>query len=363
VLESARVARRPFLLVAASVAAAALGAACNSLSGVDSFQVASRDGAATAEGDADATMYGDVAVVEEASDAGRDVADASVDTSSVEDSEAAAGDAALVDGPADAPVDTTAPDGSGDAARDSSSDAADGSVGAPDAADAGGDAGISCPGDMVHVLSPSPAPAYCVDATEVTNADYAAFLATSPAASSQPSYCSWNTSFTPTSGWPASTVPNHPVAFVDWCDAQAYCASVGKRLCGAIGGGTCAVAQSANASVSQWYNACSLGGTLTFSYGNTWQMICNDYWNSVGAAIDVGSDTSCVGGFSGLHDMTGNVWEWEDACTASTGSSDSCNMRGAGFDTKTTPDEHCGFWNGNARNATAANLGFRCCRD
>jgi hypothetical protein len=337
--------------------------ACNALSGVESFDVASSGGGAGADGRADVTAYGDGEtgdasvgdvgdagnVGEEGSDATRDVIDAAAESAPADSAaETAIGDA-HADGTTDAPVDATPPDGSRDAAADSTSDAAE--------------AGVPCPADMVQVLSPSPAPSYCIDATEVTNASYAAFLASSPSASSQPSYCSWNTSFTPTSGWPASTAPNHPVAFVDWCDAQAYCTAMGKRLCGAIGGGTCAVAQSGSASASQWYNACSLGGSLSYPYGTTWQMICNDYWNSVGAVIDVGTATTCVGGFAGLHDMAGNVWEWEDACTATAGSGDSCNMRGGGFDTKTTQDEKCGFYNGNFRNATAANLGFRCCRD
>ena len=30
----------------------------------------------------------------------------------------------------------------------------------------------------------------------------------------------------------------------------------------------------------------------------------------------------------GLHDMSGNVWEWEDSCAASSGASDSCRWRG-----------------------------------
>jgi hypothetical protein len=31
---------------------------------------------------------------------------------------------------------------------------------------------------------------------------------------------------------------NFPITNVDWCDAYAYCAGIGKRLCGKIGGGT-----------------------------------------------------------------------------------------------------------------------------
>lgn len=71
--------------------------------------------------------------------------------------------------------------------------------------------------------------AYCMDATEVTNADYAAFLAANPPTSGQVAWCAWNTSYLPPFGWPATGKENHPVVRVDWCDARAYCKWAGKR--------------------------------------------------------------------------------------------------------------------------------------
>jgi hypothetical protein len=51
---------------------------------------------------------------------------------------------------------------------------------------------------------------------------------------------------------------------VDWCDAHAYCKPVGKRLCGKIGGGPNLYADYASASSSEWYRACSSGGSFTY---------------------------------------------------------------------------------------------------
>jgi hypothetical protein len=101
---------------------------------------------------------------------------------------------------------------------------------------------------MVEVTSASGR--YCIDSTEVTNAHYAAFLAMSP---------------TPSSGWPAPVDQGrHPVTFVDWCDAFAFCRWAGKRLCGKIGDGANAPADLANAAKSQWFNACTAGGTKAY---------------------------------------------------------------------------------------------------
>src|SRR6185437_7737843 len=129
---------------------------------------------------------------------------------------------------------------------------------------------------MVTVTSPSGV-SYRIDNTEVTQASYSLFLASHPQPDPSSSACSWKTTFEPgkepsqTLGvdgrcakkqatfFDPPTKGSDPVVCVDWCDAQAYCAWAGKRLCGAIGGGPATTYGDPNE--SQWYNACSNGGT------------------------------------------------------------------------------------------------------
>src|SRR5436190_6931316 len=135
-----------------------------------------------------------------------------------------------------------------------------GAAGKAGAAGSGGsaavDAGPGCPiagAPMTEVAIPMGAPGYpgtyCIDRTEVTAKQYADFLATNPSTVFQPNYCTWNNTFAPQASAGTSNCENlllaydpanhplNPVACVDWCDAYAYCKSVGKRLCGAFGGG------------------------------------------------------------------------------------------------------------------------------
>ena len=39
---------------------------------------------------------------------------------------------------------------------------------------------------------------------------------------------------------------------------------------------------------------------------------------------------SNISGYTGVYGLSGNVWEWEDACDGTTGSSDRCRLRGGG---------------------------------
>src|SRR5262249_17975970 len=78
----------------------------------------------------------------------------------------------------------------------------------------------ACPPDMVEI--PHPAGAFCIDATEVTNADYKAFATAPPSLiPSPPPFCDWNTDFEPAWGYLPDTMP---VQAIDWCDAYTYCA-------------------------------------------------------------------------------------------------------------------------------------------
>jgi formylglycine-generating enzyme required for sulfatase activity len=205
--------------------------------------------------------------------------------------------------------------------------------------------------------------AFCIDVNEVTNGDYVAFLADA-GAPSQPPECAWNDKLVPSQAWPAPpSAIFAPVAWVDWCDAWAYCAWAGKRLCGKIGGGSIGLADYVLVTSSAWFNACTHGGDRGYPYGTTYEaQRCNgaDYRPDAGALVPVGTATGCVGGFPGIHDMSGNVEEWEDACGGASGASDMCRNRGGNF--LSTPNGlACASDSQNARSFASGHTGFRCC--
>jgi hypothetical protein len=106
--------------------------------------------------------------------------------------------------------------------------------------------------------------AFCIDSTEVTNAQYKPFV-DDPSVNllQQPDECKGvNDSFIPSTsdggGLNVTTRADHPVVNVDWCDASAYCRWAGKRLCGAIGGGPLQAGAAAVPGASQWAWSCTL---------------------------------------------------------------------------------------------------------
>ena len=66
---------------------------------------------------------------------------------------------------------------------------------------------------------------FCIDATEATNAQYAAFLASSGTSPSAPAGCAAPTAKTPVASWPPPPgYDDFPVVQVTWCQAVAFCA-------------------------------------------------------------------------------------------------------------------------------------------
>ena len=202
---------------------------------------------------------------------------------------------------------------------------------------------------------------FCVDRTEVTNSAYAAFLAASPDAAAQAGQCAANASFVPTAKWPPAVgEENLPVAYTDWCDAFAYCAWAGERLCGKIGGGGLPATSYLDAAQSQWFRACSHNddGAHAYPYGSSYNLgACNDLRVARSA---VGTYPGCAGGYAGLFDMSGNMWEWEDSCAGDSGLGDYCHIRGGSWQDIATP---CAYNNGVTRGTQTSYVGFRCCAD
>lgn len=208
---------------------------------------------------------------------------------------------------------------------------------------------------------------YCIDATEVTKAQYKAFLDTSPPTSGQGQQCAGNVSYTPPGGWPPTAADeDHPVAFVDWCDAVAFCKWSGKRICGLIGGGDYTPDLASDVKSSEWFNACSFNETRKYPYGDTYSpQYCNgNGFSAEAGAAPAGSIASCEGSVRGLFDMSGNVFEWDGACIVdpTVPSNSKCSYRGGGFRSREgemacRPSERFGIFE------FFPTLGFRCCSD
>ncbi|MBN9166811.1 MAG: hypothetical protein BGO98_14490 [Myxococcales bacterium 68-20] len=220
------------------------------------------------------------------------------------------------------------------------------------------DAAEACPGDAgpasVRVDG------FCIDSTEVTNADYARFLEASVGVAGQPAVCAWNLDYVPTGSWPPSGgALDRPVVNVDWCDARAYCAWAGKRLCGAVSGGATPPGALADSARDQWYRACSGRGVTLLPYGNEYEPgRCNV--GSSGVTIErVKNRAECVGGVPGLYDMVGNVNEWVDSCSGEVGADDGCYVRESFYASDGTVT--CATVGSRIRSSTHGARGFRCC--
>lgn len=223
-----------------------------------------------------------------------------------------------------------------------------------------GSAPGSCASDTVEIAAGG---RLCVDRTEVSRAAYRSFLAENPSTSGQPSGCRFNSSFTP-DGWPPPAGSDAlPVTGVDWCDAQAFCAAQGRRLCGPIGGGASQLAGAGDPARSEWATACTEAGAHAYPYGPSFEPgRCNGAGQSSGPA-PVGTLPTCSGGYAGLLDLSGNVGEWVDFCDEGpgmSGTNDTCAILGGSFQDGAA-DLSCASSRSARRSSTAEDRGFRCC--
>lgn len=188
--------------------------------------------------------------------------------------------------------------------------------------------------------------AYCIDKTEVTTRQYGRWLSRSPSVDTQVQSCSWNKSFAPTCSFTPDTKPRLPVACVDWCDATAFCASRGKRLCQRVKLG--------ENFVDEFIDACKNGtpeGTLD----------CKGSGEALTSAVAVGSKPKCTNA-NGVVDLLGNVEEWTDRCTGA-GPARKCEVSGGSYLTH-SDDYHCSSIKAPLSIRTSrAQTGFRCCAD
>jgi formylglycine-generating enzyme required for sulfatase activity len=209
---------------------------------------------------------------------------------------------------------------------------------------------------------------FCIDSTEVSQSQYAAFLEDKKGdTSGQPTICAWNVGYGPNcTAYDPTKTPNNPVACVDWCDAVAFCSWAGKRLCGKIGGGSLLgeAASFNDPTQGQKFAACSHGGTRKFPYGNSVDdTACAFTTSGVQDVQPVGTFPRCQGGYDGIFDITGNLQEWEDACRpATSGTDDVCMVRGGDF-RDSAASWACTDTFPAGRTYGADWIGFRCCSD
>lgn len=227
---------------------------------------------------------------------------------------------------------------------------------------------------MVRLEAPNGA-RYCIDSTEVTQQQYAAFLSDGPpdpAAQGRETCRAANPSFAPAPdgdstqpGCPEGTFdpkahPDSPMPCVDFCDALAFCEWSGKQLCGSVTGGPIGLDEPR--SNDAWYLACSQGGRTKFSVGDTVSPEqCKVGQEQIGQLPS--ATGSCRGEsppWSDVLDLTGSLSEWQDACD----DRGMCRLRGGSVATLDPEGMECagdfvapiGHHTGSSRAA-----GIRCC--
>jgi iron(II)-dependent oxidoreductase len=196
-------------------------------------------------------------------------------------------------------------------------------------------------------------PAFEIDRFEVTNDDFAKFIA----AANYKTYAEENSS----KNWQdaAEGKGNHPVVYVTWNDAKAFCEWAGKRL----------------PTEAEWEKAARGDDSRVYPWGNDFKAENgNFYEGGIRGTTAVGSFAAGASPY-GIEDMSGNVREWvEDDFTAYPGAAanadpffdkgNKVNRGGGWFDGEdgelvTTYNRNAGPPDKSAND----DIGFRCARD
>ena len=140
-----------------------------------------------------------------------------------------------------------------------------------------------------------------------------------------------------------------PWASVTYTEAAAACAASGKRLC----------------TKDEWVVACQGAAQNLYPYGASYSpSACNGLDKGIGSAQPTGSIATCVGGESGLFDMSGNVREWTTEQRGTTEPPQSTPIyvvRGGAYHTPAL-GLSCTFdYSLAVQNVALPAIGFRCC--
>ncbi len=266
-------------------------------------------------------------------------------------------------------------------ARDGGLSAADGAAtdgSSDDRTDVPDSAPTGCPrglpgAELVEVREAGEA--FCIDAREVTQIDYAAFLEVARG-TRETDECDWNVIDAPCPsgeewqggcGEPDGPCPNHfdPVGTperrmgcVDWCDAKAYCEWAGKRLCGGLGGRVVTLEENWGPDspvLTEWRFACTQGGRTKYPYGDAHEIgRCDDY-SAPGPSYGSAECRGTLPRYDAIADLPGSVREWTALCEDSRCSTEGGSSAG--------PAASCEMSGASSMRSLSKHLGFRCCTD
>ena len=234
----------------------------------------------------------------------------------------------------------------------------------------------ACPEQMRRIYLGT-GKAFCIDVRETSRAEYAAFLSTPAARTPVPRpMCDGKLDFVPGDGpdcaspFDAERDPPLPIACVDICDAVAYCAAAGKRLCGNANGNRLPAANRDNPAIDEWFAACSGRGARRRPEGEGEGDAGAGVCNFASAGLEpVDARPHCTTP-EGLTQMSGNVAEWANVCFQN--GQRRCSVRGGEFGTQSSRFAACDIPDEGIdavppqflpQLARSAGVGIRCCSD
>jgi hypothetical protein len=194
---------------------------------------------------------------------------------------------------------------------------------------------------------------YCIDSTEVTVADYRAFVTASNGKTLHAGPPCGAVLVAPLNGPTDGTLP---VTNVKFCEARAYCLWAGKELCGSRDGPPL-TSDNVVDQDSLWVWACTNGGDAFNRIGEASCLLAPEP-PAPPPTEPARAGTTCQGGVPGLFDMTGNVAEWVDS-TAGTDGGMSAWEVGGSFLSAIEPS--CKAASALPIDSRYDDLGFRCC--